>query len=111
MWKTIEEACEWDHPRTPLDRLLWDGRATEAVLEFLRTTRVGCIGTERAPPEDEEVEDNEGEEEGLAHPGLHLVSFVFPLFLFSFGARNQIRFPSFLYFSFLYPLRCWGALL
>ena len=29
-------------------------------MEFLRTTRVGCIGAERVPPEDrEEVSDGE----------------------------------------------------
>ena len=32
-------------------------------MEFLRTTRVGCIGTERVPPEDR-GEISEGEEEG-----------------------------------------------
>ena len=47
--------------------LLWDGKTTEAVLEFLRTTRVGSIGTERVPPE-EEVEDSKGVEGGLAFP-------------------------------------------
>ena len=55
------ESYEWKRPRTPAVRLLWDGRATEAVLEFLRT-RVGCIGTESARPEEEEGEDSEGEE-------------------------------------------------
>ena len=47
--KAIGKTCEWEHPRTPSVRLLWDGRATEAVLDFLRTTRVGCIGVESAP--------------------------------------------------------------
>jgi hypothetical protein len=37
-------------------------------LEFLRTTRVGCIGTERVPPEEEEGEDSEGEEGGPGPP-------------------------------------------
>ena len=36
----------------------------EAVLEFLRTTRVGCSGVERVPPEEEEGEGSEGEEGG-----------------------------------------------
>ena len=68
MWKAIGKACEWKRPRTPSVGLLWDGRATEAVLEFLRTTRVGCIGTERVPPEEEEGEDSEGEEGGPGPP-------------------------------------------
>ena len=61
----IERACEWKRPRTPSVRLLWDGRATEAVLEFLHTTMVGCIG---APPEEEEGEVSEGEEGGPDPP-------------------------------------------
>ena len=68
LWRDIGEACEWRHPRTPSVRLLWDVRAAEAVLEFLRTTRVGCIGTERAPSEEEEVEESEGEKGGPPPP-------------------------------------------
>ena len=58
--------CKWKHPRTPSVRLLWDVRAAGAVLEFLRTTRVGCIGAERVPPEDRRAD--EGEEGGLGPP-------------------------------------------
>ena len=61
MWKDVGEACEWEHPRTPSVRLLWDVRAADAVLEILRTTRVGCIGVSRFPPE-ERGEEMEGEE-------------------------------------------------
>ena len=61
------EACEWEHPRTPSVRLLWDVRAAGAVLEFLRTTRVGCIGVGRAPPEDR-GEETDGEEGGPGPP-------------------------------------------
>ena len=60
MWKEIGKACEWKQPRTASVRLLWDGWATEAVLEFLRTTRVGCIGTERVPSEEGEGEGGPG---------------------------------------------------
>ena len=52
LWRDVGEACEWEHPRTPSVRLLWDVRAAGAVLEFLRTTRVGCIGVGSVPPED-----------------------------------------------------------
>ena len=62
MWREIGKACEWKHPRTSSVRLLWDEWATEAVLEFLRTTRVGCVGTERVHPEEEEGDISEGEE-------------------------------------------------
>ena len=60
----MAEACDWERPRAPSIRLLWDVRAAGAVLEFLRTTWVGCIGAERTPPEDR-GEDAEGEEGGL----------------------------------------------
>ena len=62
-WKDIGEACRWERPRAPSVRYLWEGKATSAVLEFLRTTRVGCVGVGRVPPEDRgEIE--EGEEGG-----------------------------------------------
>ena len=62
MWREVGKACEWEHPRAHSARLLWDGQATETVLEFLRTTRVGCIGVE------EEEGDSEGEEESRTPP-------------------------------------------
>ena len=66
MWKEIGKACEWRYPCTPSVRLLWDGKVTGAVLKFLRTTRVGCLGTERVPPEEEEGENSERRREGWA---------------------------------------------
>lgn len=54
--------------RPPSVRLLCDGRATQAVLEFMRTTGVGRIGAERAPPEEEEGEDSKGEKARLGPP-------------------------------------------
>ena len=66
LWKDVGEVCRRERPRAPSVRLLWDGRATDAVLEFLRTTRVGCIGTGRVPPED--MEEVEGEKGGPGPP-------------------------------------------
>ena len=65
MWKEIGKMCEWIHPRTLSVRLLW---VKDAVLEFLRTTVVGCIGAERVPPEEEEGAESEGEERGPGCP-------------------------------------------
>ena len=43
------KACEWKHPRAPTVRLLFeDDRATPAVLDFLRDTRVGRVFTPAA---------------------------------------------------------------
>ena len=98
MCKAIGKGCEWKHPRTPSVRLLWDERV-EAVPEFLRTTRVGCTGTERRPPE-EESEDSENEG-GLDPP--YIVSFLCLSFVFFPLVRTTGRaFPLFfpLYFSF-----------
>ena len=75
LWKDIGEACEWERPRAPSVRILWDSRATEAVLVFLRTTRAGCIGAERVPPEDRgEISEGEG---GGPGPSLEC---IFPSF-------------------------------
>ena len=63
LWKDVGEACEWEHPCTSSVRFLWDARAVGAVLEFPRTTRVGCIGVGRAPPE-VRGEETDGEEGG-----------------------------------------------
>ena len=68
MWKEVGEALGWRRPRAPSVRFLWDGRSTEAVLKFLRSTRVGSIGAERVPPEEEEGEESEGEEGGPRPP-------------------------------------------
>ena len=69
MWKDIGKACGWKHPRVPSVRsvrLLWEEEATEAVLYFLRDTKVGCVVTLR-PPE-EEGEDSDGDEDGPGPP-------------------------------------------
>ena len=63
---------------TPSVRLLWDAKAADAMLEFLRTTRVGCIRTERVPPEDM-GEDIEGEEGGPGPPWNVPFILFFPL--------------------------------
>ena len=67
---------------TPSVRLLWDARAADAVLKFLRTTRVGCIRTERVPPEDM-GEDIEREEEGQGLPRMYLLFSFFLCLPFS----------------------------
>ena len=67
LWKDVGEACEWEHPRAPSVKLLWDVRAAGAVLEFLRTTRVGCIGVGRILPEGR-GEETDGEEGGPGPP-------------------------------------------
>ena len=65
--KDIGEALRWEWPKTPSVRYLWEGKATGAVLEFLRTTRVGCVGLGRVPPE-ERGEEESGEEGGPGPP-------------------------------------------
>ena len=67
LWKDAGEACRWERPRAPSVRHLWEAKAADAVLEFLRTTRVGCVGSGRVPPEDV-GEEEEGEEGGLGPP-------------------------------------------
>ena len=64
LWRRVGKDCGWEHPRAPAVRKLWDERATEAVLEFLEDTRVGCwtaVGTARRQAEDV-GQSGEGEE-------------------------------------------------
>ena len=73
MWKAIGRACGWKHPnlKAPSVRHLWKDRATEAVLDFLKDTKVGCMVNvrglsrgERGEAEGEEEGDDEFSEEG-----------------------------------------------
>ena len=65
--------CEWDRPRAPVVRKLFDDvRAAPAVLSFLRDTQVGrvvpqALRRRRAVEEGREV-DREGEEGGPGPP-------------------------------------------
>ena len=80
LWKDIGKAQGWRHPRAPSGKWLWKEKSTEAVLVFLKSTRVGCISTRRVPPEElakDEEEDaevaggrvrEEGEEGGPGPP-------------------------------------------
>ena len=43
----VGKDCNWEHPRAPAVRWLWDVRATGAVLGFLEGTRVGCRASTR----------------------------------------------------------------
>ena len=70
MWKRTGRLCEWERPRAPSVRLMFDGvRAAPAVLT-LRDTRVGRMislalrGGEGA----EEETEREGEEGGPGPP-------------------------------------------
>ena len=62
LWKDIGNGCGWKHPRTPSVKWLWKEKATEAVLEFLRDTRVG------KPPPAGGGEDTDREEGGPGPP-------------------------------------------
>lgn len=70
LWKNADKDCGWKLPRAPMARLLWKEKAVEAVLEFLRDTRVGCRSTvmARIGPPVEEKRDVGGDEEGGPGP-------------------------------------------
>ena len=61
MWRRVEKLCDWQGPRAPDMRLLFnDVRATPAVLSFLRDTKVGkMISLE---PQEERGEEGSGED-------------------------------------------------
>ena len=67
LWKDVGEALGWKRPRAPSVWYLWEGKATDAVLEFLCTTRVGCVGVGRVPLKGR-GEDEEGEKGGSGPP-------------------------------------------
>ena len=72
LWKDIGKAQEWKYPRAPSGKWLWKEKSTEAVLAFLRDTRVGCVRAERKLSEDSWARTgsgDEGEEGGPGPPG------------------------------------------
>ena len=98
LWKDIGEALGWKRPRAPSVRYLWEGKATDAVLEFLRTTRVGCRGLGRVPPGDR-GRTRVARRGAQARPRLYPLFGHFLLAVFSGRATS-----SFLRFSFVFPL-------
>ena len=72
LWKDIGKAQEWRHPRAPSVRWLWREKSTEAVLDFLANTRVGCIRSRRVVPEEatRAGSGDEGEEGGPGPPAV-----------------------------------------
>ena len=91
----------WKKPRAPSVRYLWELKAADAVLEVLRTTRMGCVGIGGMPPEDR-GEDEEGEEGGQARPRMYL-SFV------SLLAVVRRSSPSFVFLCLSLLLVVWEA--
>ena len=60
LWRRVGKDCGWEHPRAPALRWLWKDDAVGAVVDFLRSTRVGS----RAPAEmaRAKMDDREGRE-------------------------------------------------
>ena len=92
MWRRIERLCEWETPRAPAVRLMFDDvRATPAVLPFLRDTRVGRMVPLHSRGE-------EGEEDG-EESGRELIAKG------RRAGRDRLEGVSFLCLSFA-PLVC-----
>ena len=70
LWRRIGKDCGWKHPRAPAVRKLWRKEATEAVLEFLEDTRVGCWTVTQGArrPAEGVGQGGEGEEGGPGPP-------------------------------------------
>ena len=73
LWKRVAKLCEWNGPRAPEVRLLFDDvPAAPAVLSFLRDTRIGRIVPQalrrRRDGEEGREVDREGEEGGPGPP-------------------------------------------
>ena len=91
LWERAGRDCEWERPRAPAFRLLWDTRATDAVVQFLGSTGVGCRAAERVlrPREEDGLASGGEEEEG--GPGSPYIVLSFVLFL----CPLSFPFPSF----------------
>ena len=72
LWRDIGKAQGWRHPRAPSVRWLWREKSTGAVLDFLGSTRVGCIRARRVVPEEaaRAGSGDEGEEGGPGPPAV-----------------------------------------
>ena len=68
LWKEIEKAHRWKHLRAPSGKWLWKEKSTEAVLAFLRSTRVGCISARKVTPGEVDGAGLGDEEEGEPGP-------------------------------------------
>ena len=72
LWERVVKDCRLEHPKAPAVRKLRKEGVTEAMLEYLEDTRVGCwspSGARRAPREAEDLgEAEEGEEGGPGQP-------------------------------------------
>ena len=63
MWEDVGTLCEWTNQRVTRVAVLFDDRATSAVLSFLQNTKVGQIVT--IPPRgDRRVGGEDAGEEG-----------------------------------------------
>lgn len=71
LWRRIGKDCGWQHPKALAVRKLWKEKATEAVLEFLRDTWVGCWSSGGRGPRRERERGGKRarQEEGLGPPG------------------------------------------
>ena len=81
LWKDVAEACEWERPRAPSVRLLWDVRAVGAVLEFVR--RGSNVQEWIGSPQRTGGRMRTERRGGQALPRMY-ISFAFPLLLLSF---------------------------
>ena len=101
MWNDIGKAYGCKHPSALSVGRLWEDRATEAVLEFLRGTRVGYVVA--ASLRGKEGEDSGSEPKGGAYEGGRPTLGCISL---SFSFASYFSFPSsvFLLLSLLHCL-------
>ena len=92
IWRRVERLCEWETPRAPAVRLMFDDvRATPAVLSFLQDTRVSRM-VSLCPQGEEGEEDREESRRELIAKGRR-------------AGRDRLEGVSFLCLSFA-PLVC-----
>ena len=69
LWERVSKYCEWGQERAPAVRLLWDVRPVDAVVEFLKSTMVGCRTATSVPGPWEVKGQASGDEDEEGGPG------------------------------------------
>ena len=94
LWERVGKGCEWEHPRAPAARLLWDIKATDAVVGLLESTRVRCRTAARViGPREKEGQASRGKKRKGGRTSLRLHFPLSPFFSFAFVLLFPLFFP------------------
>ena len=103
--RRVGKDCGWKHPRAPAVRKLWREEATEAVLKFLRDTRVGCWTASRGAGRPAEADQDDGGKRAVRGRLRDVISSLFRGCGRLLVVRRYVQVILYrLFFSFPFPL-------